>query len=425
MKPIEIFLLSLLELTMMLVIFHKIIKTKNIKYIFDIIYIILGSAIVAIVSNYIYNSTLSHLICTLSSYLLFLIYSMQITDYNILTRTIIYLLMILFGSVVQLTGVFIYSLAGFEIAYAFMEGIITQSIGLIIFIILTKFISLNTLEIYIKEKNVYFNFIIINTFIIIYSISIFWYQSFENLMQFYIEILVLVLFTILINIVFIRESLLNKQYIKKIEMYDTYIPIIKNLIDNIRQKQHDYNNQINTIVALNKKLSIELSGKKSEYIEEITKEEIWEDLLCLNNDILIALLYSKCMTAKKNGVQVKLNILDSFLRTTYSDYEIVEIYGILIDNAMEAAEKSKNNKEIIIEIDRIKNKHNLTIKNTAFNAKKIEIEKLTEKGYTTKNGTDHGIGLYKLKKLLEKNNGKIEINYDAALEMIETKVVHY
>ena len=84
-------------------------------------------------------------------------------------------------------------------------------------------------------------------------------------------------------------------------------------------------------------------------------------------------------------------------------YEFTRIFGILLDNAIEATLECEN-KEIIICIkkDDSKNRQLAIVKNT-YKDKNIDTEKIYEKGYSTKpNNT--GLGLWKVRQILKSNN---------------------
>lgn len=88
------------------------------------------------------------------------------------------------------------------------------------------------------------------------------------------------------------------------------------------------------------------------------------------------------------------------------EYEIVEILGILIDNAIEA---SKSGDTIFIKMNKIDDKLEVTVCNPYPQLSNTEFMELFEKGYSTKDsGSKHrGYGLYNVKLITEKCRGKI------------------
>lgn len=92
-------------------------------------------------------------------------------------------------------------------------------------------------------------------------------------------------------------------------------------------------------------------------------------------------------------------------------YEFTRVLAILLDNSIEAASKC-NNKYIQIEFYDIKQMHYqiLKIKNTYPNAS-IDVNKIFEKGYTTKTNDKHchGIGLWQVNRIINRH-ANIELN---------------
>ena len=85
----------------------------------------------------------------------------------------------------------------------------------------------------------------------------------------------------------------------------------------------------------------------------------------------------------------------------YPDMEnLIRVFGNLLDNAIEAAADSED-KYIILHILKKESSVFFIIYNTF--REKPDLEKIFEKGYTTK-GDGHGNGLYFVKKYLEKRD---------------------
>ena len=84
-------------------------------------------------------------------------------------------------------------------------------------------------------------------------------------------------------------------------------------------------------------------------------------------------------------------------------YEFTRILGILLDNAIEAASDCKD-KRINVTFRNEESKHRIIviIENT-YKDKKIDIDKIFEKGISSKK--DHsGLGLWKIREILKRNN---------------------
>lgn len=84
---------------------------------------------------------------------------------------------------------------------------------------------------------------------------------------------------------------------------------------------------------------------------------------------------------------------------------LLEYFGILLDNAIEAA-SCCNEKVIHLTIRKdFKSPRQLLIIENTYSDKEVDTEKIYEKGYTTKKSDtkSHGLGLWKVRQILQKS----------------------
>ena len=182
--------------------------------------------------------------------------------------------------------------------------------------------------------------------------------------------------------------------------------LIKNY-DNISSFKHDFDNIMQGIggyitnkdlEGLNKMYKdIICECKDIENIKSFNKEVV-------NNPAVYNLINNKYLEAKKLDIKLKLEIYIDLNTLRIKTYELCRILGILIDNAIEA---SKECDEKIVSIKFIKDNYNnrnlIIIENTCKNYL-IDINKIKQKGFTTKkNKLFHGIGLWKVNQIIKKN----------------------
>ena len=88
-------------------------------------------------------------------------------------------------------------------------------------------------------------------------------------------------------------------------------------------------------------------------------------------------------------------------------YELTRVLGILLDNAIEASSKCKEKSiNLTIRKDPKIDRQLIVISNTYTN-KDVNIDRIFEKGYTSKKDSDvksHGLGLWEVRKVLKKND---------------------
>lgn len=115
------------------------------------------------------------------------------------------------------------------------------------------------------------------------------------------------------------------------------MPIVSELMDEIRVKQHDFDNHIAALkgVLVQHKGDRETLDRVEEYIneQEFTFKNV--DLLKMKNRIIAGFLYSKVKESIDKGIRMDIRIEDYSFKTEIFDYEVLDILSILVDNAFE------------------------------------------------------------------------------------------
>lgn len=177
--------------------------------------------------------------------------------------------------------------------------------------------------------------------------------------------------------------------------------------DNIRSFKHDFNNIMQSIggyIALNDMQGLEKMYKSIvKECQEINEEQgINENII--NNPAIYHLINHKYERAKELEINMKVDVLIDLRKLKIDDYDLCRIMGILIDNAIEAS-KDCENKFISIKFihDHLNNRDLIIIENSCKNCL-IDINKIYEKGFSSKKERfNHGLGLWKVKQILRKN----------------------
>lgn len=185
---------------------------------------------------------------------------------------------------------------------------------------------------------------------------------------------------------------------------------LQDMHDNLRTFKHDFNNIIQSIGGYLDKN--DMDGLRRYYKDLLEDCKITVNLAALdpnviNSPAIYNTLSSKYYKANENGITMNI---ESFLNLTEIEdnmkiYEFVRMFGILLDNAIEAA-KECDKKEINVYFRKELNRHRLLVivENTYAN-KDVNIDKIYEKNYTSKGDKEnHGLGLYEVRKILNRNN---------------------
>lgn len=212
----------------------------------------------------------------------------------------------------------------------------------------------------------------------------------------------------------IRTSKLEETT-QNLEEQKMYNKTLSTLHDNIRGFKHDFNNIIQAIGGY---ISVgNMDGLKSYYKDLLEECQLNNNLAVLNpelinNPAIYSLLTDKYYKAEKHEIKLSLEIMADLSNLNIKTYELTRILGILLDNAIEAAsqcdEKIVN---VIFRNDKNRNKTLIIVQNSYIN-KGINIDRIFEKGYTSrednaednKSEGNHGLGLWEVRKYLTKNS---------------------
>lgn len=181
--------------------------------------------------------------------------------------------------------------------------------------------------------------------------------------------------------------------------------ILKLAQDDLRGFRHDFANIMCTIGGY---VHVKDMEGLSNYYHQIQKDVVKVNNLSaldpsiINNPAVFTLIASKYDKAAENNITMNINCLLDLNNLNMKIYEFTRILGILLDNAIEAA-KECDEKVIYLEIrkDTHRNRQLLLIENTYEN-KEINIDKIFEKNYSTKQGNS-GIGLWEVRQILKRN----------------------
>ena len=198
----------------------------------------------------------------------------------------------------------------------------------------------------------------------------------------------------------------QRSRIKQVEMdterqcYDKYSKTYEELIDVVRMRQHEFDNQLNTIISLHYTTNTyaELVEAQQEYISAITMENRYNKLLKEGNLFFIGFLYGKFQNLSKAGIQIDYRICVGQLeRYEIPVYKLIEVANDLITNAADALEQYKEKK---LYVEALENDEELVleVRNVGKPLEPDYIERCFEKGYSSK-GTGRGYGLYNVKTI--------------------------
>lgn len=226
----------------------------------------------------------------------------------------------------------------------------------------------------------------------------------------YNEFLIILLCLILLNIIqyyiiiYMSKKNIDEKNMslmhKQIEMQENNIHTLEKQYNEITKIRHDMKNYLSCALNLAKKSDD--NKELIEYLKNLSKNKIDSviDYVQINRKILSIIINSKIGVAKSKNINVRCVIMSEL--KNISDIDIGILIANLLDNAIEACEKNRNESEIIIKIWENGGYYCIKIVNTV----ETDILKDNPNLVTSKkNKKIHGIGINSIKDIVYKYNG--------------------
>lgn len=194
---------------------------------------------------------------------------------------------------------------------------------------------------------------------------------------------------------------------QNLEQEKYYNTTLKLLFDDIRTFRHDFGNIVQAIGGYANNNDVD--GLKQYYkqlqldFEDVKSLEMLNPTI-IDNPAIYSLLTAKYHKATDLGISMKVHVSLKLEKLNMKIYEFSRVLGILLDNAIEACENC-DEKIINLEIRRDEKspRQLLLIQNTYYD-KNVNLERINEKGYTSKknDGNPHGLGLWEVNRILKR-----------------------
>ncbi len=171
-------------------------------------------------------------------------------------------------------------------------------------------------------------------------------------------------------------------------------------IEKIRMRQHEFKNHLSTIYSLHYtyKTYDRLVKAQEEYCNQLLEDNKFNNLLQVEDNILIGFLYGKFEELESDGISIEYKIGTRHMNYAVPKYNLIEMLGILLDNAAEASLNMSGPKTIQFEITENEESYQFFVRNKCNYVSYMEMEEWFRLGKSQK-GMDRGIGLYHLKCL--------------------------
>lgn len=303
-----------------------------------------------------------------------------------------------------------------NLPFNFLQGILEQyCIFSILFIISIIIYRKTTKQMYTWFNEIkgsyllvlFVTFITMGTFYI--NIYLTDYLSKDTLLKFNV-ITQLIYFSIMIFLLYLSSKNFKKESnIQKIkfenEQFTDYMHSLE-LINNDMQKfRHDHANILYTMQGY-------IDAGDFEALKSYFKKHIFsveEDTLKKNKQLanlsklqitgIKGLILTKTLQAEKEGIAVSIEVPDVIEVINMNSIDIARILGVFLDNAIEATNQIKSQKEIDIAFFKSENNPLIIIIENPISENSVDMEKIFSEGYSTK-GINRGKGLSNVKNIL-------------------------
>jgi len=244
---------------------------------------------------------------------------------------------------------------------------------------------------------IFFNSIEMTMYISNFPYGIFILDIISLVIVFYISM------TDIIEISILEEK---EATINNLEAYNKTLSI---MYDNIRAFRHDFSNYIQALDGFVRDNNIEGIKKMNDEVLKECRDVNNMGILnpkTINNPAIYSIITNKYYLAQEQDITMSIEVMLDLNEINISNYNFCRILAILLDNAIEAAKECEEKVvNVTFRQDARANRKLVIIENT-YNKVDIDIDKIFEKGYSTKKEAkeSHGLGLWTVRKIL--NNSK-------------------
>lgn len=407
MNQLQLTLMSGFDICMVTMIAANILKEeKKPKLIKYLIMIPIVSALMGVNGVYAPNNTIGLLINTLlACSMLYILYKLPIIE-----TTYVYFISLIVVTCIQVVIIAIINVIAGGIEKTFQFGLIAQSIGILCVGMIALFVPFDLLFRFIKNRNKVIKYIIANTYVIIIFLTVYWNIDIDGMLKNIMSIMFLSAMIAFVNGVLLNKGWKSKYEEQELNIYKTYIPVVEQLMDDIRARQHEFDNHIQALRMIEDQDN-EITQLISSYTDDILEKNKWNVLIKFNNKIISGFIYSKKKEAEQRGIDFEVIIETYFFETKVNDYQLIEMVGILLNNAFEAVADLPI-RHVVLKVSKEKDRDVLEVKNRHPYLKEETISNMFKKGISTKSSgknSKRGYGLHNLQKIMNDNDGSIEV----------------
>ncbi len=182
---------------------------------------------------------------------------------------------------------------------------------------------------------------------------------------------------------------------------------LEELNTKLREQRHDYLNQLQVVYGL---LELEEYEEARNYLQPVFKDLMKVSrALRTSQPAVNALLQAKMEEAERQGIDFYLEVGTQLANLETEPWELCKILANLIDNAVTAVAGQEGERRVMLRIGEIGSEYCFLVQNNGPQIPKEQQKLIFSRGYTTKKGEGHGMGLAIVSAALKEAGGRIEV----------------
>lgn len=257
------------------------------------------------------------------------------------------------------------------------------------------------------------------------SVATISYKAINNLStKKYIDSIFLLLFFLFLIYLIVYNKYRVVKEVKKTEELLDMMTIYEKRIDEDRIIRHEMLNNLLALKSFKDKNSEEFDKTLDDFIMTCSNKSVGVKNIYKLPPGLKGIVYYKMNIASDKKINYNINISKQvnikLEKENYKEYvSLCKILGIIIDNAIEASEKTKDK---LLIIDAYNEKDGIVIEVTnSCKEKDMDISSLYKKGYSSK-GNNRGFGLH-IARMLLKNSKHLKMEQECVNNLFITKII--